>query len=308
MKSLKDLPTLAESLGMPESQKLLQSFYLRCRMMNLTPTALQADADRLRYLLKYTHSRKLELDALTVRDLQNYLLSIIDVISPITVNGRITVYKTFFKYLYDEGLIPMNPASGLHKLREPIRLKDTVTPDEMVRVLTTCNRKTFFGSRDFCIILLTYDSMLRLSELLALKLSNIDLQGRLVKLYGKGRKERYAPFSGKTAKAIYTYLIKFRSKIEGDLLFPRLNGGQLKRLGGYHIIQKAGKRAGIKLYPHLLRHSGASQYIRQGGNIAILSRILGHSSLKTTQIYLHLSGEDLLNNFENLSPTSGMEF
>jgi integrase/recombinase XerD len=307
MKTLKELPALAESFGLKSSVHLLESFYLRCRMLNLTPVSLQDNADRLSYLLKYAHLRNLELDALTPQDLQTHLLSIVDINSPMTVNGRITVYKTFFKYLYEEGLISTNPAGSLRKLKVPLKLRKTVAPEEMAKVLMACDRKTFYGDRDFCMMLLTYDSMLRLSELLALKLSDLDLQGRLVKLFGKGRKERYAPFSSKTARALHLYLVKHRPRITGDLLFPMRDGNRICAHQGHRIFMRAGKAVGVKLHPHLLRHSGASEYIKQGGNVAVLSRILGHASLSTTQIYLHLSGADLLNDFERLSPTGSLK-
>jgi site-specific recombinase XerD len=146
--------------------------------------------------------------------------------------------------------------------------------------------------------------MLRLGELLGIKLDDIDLNEKLLKVYGKGRKERYVPFSDKTAKSIHTYLIRFRKRIPGELLFPMLNGGKLTLRRAHRIFANPGTKAGLYLHPHLIRHSSASQFIRMGGNPSILQKILGHSSLSVTQRYVHLSNEDMNKAYEKFSPVS----
>ena len=156
-------------------------------------------------------------------------------------------------------------------------------------------------------VLLFWDGMLRLNEVRNLKLSDVDLEGRLIKVFGKGRKERMVPLGVKTLKAIQQFLIKWRSKYSGENLICMRNGQAIKERHYHKIIQQLGEKSGLKLHPHLLRHSAATWYIRQGGNPVILQKILGHSSLSVTQKYLHLSNEDAVNSYNDFSPSNGLK-
>jgi site-specific recombinase XerD len=146
--------------------------------------------------------------------------------------------------------------------------------------------------------------MLRMNEVLSLKIGDIDLEGRLIKVFGKGRKERMVPLGVKTLRILHQYLIKWRSKFPANVLICMRNGQPLKDRHCHKIISSIGKKLGLTLYPHLLRHSAATWYIQQGGNPAVLQRILGHSSLLVTQNYLHLSNADTVASYESFSPSN----
>ncbi|MBK7092372.1 MAG: tyrosine-type recombinase/integrase [bacterium] len=113
-------------------------------------------------------------------------------------------------------------------------------------------------------------------------------------------KERHVPFSDKTAKTIHTFLIRHRKTIQGRFCFPPETARRLI-IEGPKNLQNAGKRAGIYLHPHLVRHSSASQFIRMGGSPAVLQKVLGHSSLAITQRYVHLSNDDMHEAYERSS-------
>lgn len=115
--TFKDLPALAESLNM--DSELLESFYFSCRVKNLTNATMRCYAERISYLMKYAASIKKGLEEVTARDLQNYVMSIIGEVSAATVNGRIVVYKVFYKHLFEEGLLDENPTVKLKKIKAP---------------------------------------------------------------------------------------------------------------------------------------------------------------------------------------------
>lgn len=304
--TLNRLPDLADELGMERSKDLLESFFFACRIRNLTQTTMRGYGERLYYLLRYADSIGKELDTLDFHDLQRYVMSIVEKVSAATVNGRIVVYKVFYKHLIEEGLIDKNPAENLKKVRAPKRIKPVVSPDDLGKVLSKLDRKKFHGSRNYCMILLTYDAMLRLDEMLSIKIDNIDLRTKLVKVYGKGRKERIVPFSDLTARGIHTYLLRHRKGIFGDFLFCTTDGEKIKHRRAMHIFTNAGRRVGVYIHAHLCRHSGATEFARSGGNLAVLQRVLGHSSLTITQRYLHLSNEDMQHAYETHAPTANL--
>jgi integrase/recombinase XerD len=299
---VKQLLEFADDL--PVGAELIESFIFACKVKNLTQTTLNCYAERLEYLVKYAKSIGKDLDRITRKDIQSYLMSIMDSVSPDTVNGRIRVFKLFYKNLKDEGLLEENPMEHIRLVKTEHKLKPVLSPDDLSRILSQLDRRHFHGARDYCMILLTYDSMLRVNELLTIKIPDIDLHDRLVKVYGKGRKERYVPFSGKTAKYVHTYLLLHRKQIPGDLLFPMKNGGKITLRRAHRIFSIPGEKAGIYVHPHLVRHSSASQFIRMGGNPSVLQKILGHASLTTTQRYVHLSNQDLNEAYERFSPAS----
>ena len=155
-------------------------------------------------------------------------------------------------------------------------------------------------------ILLTYDAMLRLNELLTIRGDQIDLSSGLIKVYGKGRKERNVGFGPIVAKALHTYLLRFRKDIPGDRLFCYRDGNPISYRRAHRIFSNPAKKVGIKLHPHLARHSGATQFARSGGSLAILQRNLGHSTLAVTERYIHMGDEDILNAYERYSPAAGI--
>jgi integrase/recombinase XerD len=300
--NFKDLFQLADNLNM--DSELLESFSFACRIKNLTTATLKCYSERLAYLVRYASSVGKKPDELTPKDIQSYIMSIIDTVSAATVNGRIRVFKVFYKHLSTEGFIEKDPMGHISLIKAEQKIKPVLSPDEIVQVLSHLDRHHFHGARDYCMILLTFDSMLRLGELLGIKLSDIDLNAKLLKVFGKGRKERHVPFSDKTAKTIHTYLIRHRKQIPGELLFPMQNGGKLTLRRAHRVFANPGKKAGLYLHPHLIRHSSASQFIRMGGNPSVLQKILGHSSLLVTQQYVHLSNQDMNQAYEKFSPVS----
>lgn len=298
----KDLSGLAKKFGMrPEP---IENFFFHCRVKNLTPKTLECYSERLQILMVWSDSIKKDMVKLEKHDIQEYITSIIDRVSVATVNGRLAVYKVFYRYLLSENLIESEPTGDIKKLKEPKIIKPVLDWEEIQQILKQLNRKMFYGSRDHAMIFLTFDSMIRLNELLTIRVSQLDLTSGLIKIDGKGRKQRNVGFSSNTAKILHSYLIRFRKNIPGDILFCQKNGKSIDFRRAHRIFSIPAKKVGIKLYPHLARHSGATQFARNGGSLAVLQNILGHSSLAVTEKYLHLGDKDILSAYERFSPAS----
>ncbi len=290
--------------------KYLDSFLFDCRVRRLTVSTINVYAERLRHLARYLDAQKIDIENLTKQDLQGYVLSLLGTVSDETVNGRLRAYKRFFNYLEEEEIWEdkPNPTKGLKKIRCERKVKNIVTPTEYEIALSILNRRSFEGYRNFALLLLAWDGMLRRAEIGGLTTEHVDLKAGLVRVYGKGRKWREVPIGAKTIKVFHHYLNRFRTDITGDKFFCTREGKPLSYRHIYQIFERTGKKCGIKLAPLLIRHSAATHYLRLGGSPAILSRIMGHTSLAVTSVYVHLMPTDLVNSYEQYSPANSLHF
>jgi integrase/recombinase XerD len=285
----------------------VDAFVFGCKIRNLAPRTLSVYAERLGYLVRHLEHKGIDIEEVTKQDLQDYLMSLIGNVSDETVNGRIRVYRRFFNYLEEESLWEKaNPTKKLKLIKSSKRIKSVVTPEQIQQILLCLNKSTYEGYRNLTMIMLFWDSMIRKEELITLKLGDVDLRGGLIKVYGKGRKERQVPMGARTIKVLHFYLNRWREGRSGDLVFCQRNGKPITSRHCHKIIQDIGKQAGVELYPHLIRHSAATFFIRQGGSPVILQKILGHTSLVVTQNYLHMSNQDMVDTYNRFSPSNAI--
>lgn len=305
--TFKELFVHADKAGMGKiTTTALESFYFRCRLLGCTVKTQSVYAERLGYLLRYAESIEQKLEELTKHDLQRYINTLIDKVSPITTNGRIQAFRVFYGHLLKEGFIEANPTVGIEKVKQPYTTKRVITPEELSRILDQIGKRTFLGSRDRALILLTFDAMLRLGEALSLKTEQVDLRSGVIHVVGKGRKERYVAFSPTTAQLLHTYTTRFRSKVPGDLLFCTRRGGLIGHRYAQRIFSNPARKIGLHLHPHLARHSGATAFVRAGGPLPVLQRALGHSTLRVTERYIHMDDTDLHEAYEQFAPAAGI--
>ncbi len=303
--TFKQLLNYADQINMGNTTTTtIESFYFRCRLIGCTAKTQAVYAERLSYLLRYAESIDRKLEELTKHDLQRYINTLIDTVSPVTINGRIQVYRVFYGHLLKEGFVETDPMVGIDKVKQPHTLKRVITPEELSRILDQINKRTFIGTRDRAIILLTFDAMLRLSELLSIKTSQLDLRSGVIHVVGKGRKERFVAFSPTTAQLLHTYVTRFRAKVPGDLLFCTRQGGPIGHRYAQRIFSNPARKIGLHLHPHLARHSGATAFVRAGGPLSVLQRALGHSTLRVTERYIHVDDTDLHNAYEQFAPAA----
>jgi len=267
-------------------RELLESFYLHCQLKGLRRRTLKCYADRLRYLMRFCLLSGIHLGVIQQSHIQSYLVSIIGHVSPETVNGRIRVFRVFYNYLASEDLIDHNPMERVHLMSVEQRIMPVLKPIQIGTFLQQFNRRRFTGYRDHLASLLMLDACLRVGEIINLTVDDCRILDRLLVVRGKSRRERLVPISPRTAEAIHHWRLKYRDKRAGDRLICYKNGDPMSEDRIRKIVVAAGKKVGLKVYPHMLRRSGATALHENGMDIEMLRRVLGHQDIRTTQRYI----------------------
>ena len=226
--------------------------------------------------------------------IKNYLYKSFSHKKSRSLSRSISAIKSFFNYLIFEGYIKDSPISNVESPKQEKKLPEVLTEDEIKNLIDSINLNQDFGQRNKTIIEILYGTGIRVSELVNLKLSNIFFKEKIIKVIGKGNKERFVPLGEIAAKEIKIYInnrneLKIDSK-SSDILFLNRYGRGLTRSMIFKIISDASKRIGLdkKISPHTLRHSFATHLIKNGADLRTIQLILGHESITTTEIYTHL--------------------
>ncbi len=228
-------------------------------------------------------------------------------LSKSTIQRRLAALRSWSRFLMDEGIIE----SGSWKPELPKkgrRLPRILTESEVARLMDACREgNEYLALRDRGILELCYGCGLRASEAVAVRLEDLNPGNRLLRIRGKGEKERMVPFVGNVVTAVTDYIEEARGKVLSrgvSEVFLSRNGNPLGREDLWKIVRKRGKLAGIpetRLYPHILRHSFATHLLRRGVDLRTLQEIVGHSSINTTEQYTHLDVE-LRNIYDQCHP------
>ncbi|TWP27616.1 site-specific tyrosine recombinase XerD [Apibacter muscae] len=221
----------------------------------------------------------------------------------------ISSIKSFFKFLQLEDIRKDNPAELLESPKIGLYLPDTLEHDEVMKLIESIDLSTSEGERNRTIIETLYGCGLRVSELVNLKLSDLFFNENLIRVTGKGDKQRLVPISDWTIKYINIYINKIRlhqtinPKFK-DILFLNRRGGQLTREMVFIIVKKLSRNAGINknISPHTFRHSFATVLLKNGADLRSIQLMLGHESITTTEIYTHLDREQLREAIEKYHP------
>jgi len=232
-----------------------------------------------------------------------------------SIARKISTLRSFFKYMVREQLATSNPAKSVSTPKVEKPLPTTLTVDEAFRLMerpknpseksisdTAKNKRL----RDGAILELLYSSGLRVGELVGLNLNRLDLDLGIVKVMGKGRKERIVPVGSKAVEALKTYLEKRAVEGGEEPLFVNSRGGRLTARSVGRLVKKYTKSSGIfrKVSPHSLRHTFATHLLDAGADIREIQEMLGHASLSTTQRYIHLSMGKLMEVYDKAHPRS----
>jgi integrase/recombinase XerD len=207
--------------------------------------------------------------------------------------------RAFYRFLLLEGRIGQDPTEYLEAPRGWKKLPRYLSGEEVERLLAHPDTGTRMGLRDALLLALLYDCGLRVSELAALRLEQLDLESWLIRVLGKGDKERFVPFGEEARAAILGYLTRSRGlspRADGNShLFPGARGGHLTRQRAWQIVKSHLVGAGVvrSVSPHTLRHSFATHLLDNGADLRAVQLLLGHADISTTQIYTHLSQERL---------------
>ena len=226
--------------------------------------------------------------------IKNYLYKSFSDKKSISQARSISAIKSFFNYLIFEGYIKDSPISNIESPKKEKKLPKVLTEKEIKQLINSIDLNHDFGQRNKTIIEILYGTGIRVSELINLKLSNIFFKENIIKVIGKGNKERLVPLGEIASNEMKIYInnrdrLKIDSK-SSDILFLNRYGRGLTRSMIFKIISDASKRVGLdkKISPHTLRHSFATHLIKNGADLRTIQLILGHESITTTEIYTHL--------------------
>ena len=217
--------------------------------------------------------------------------------APASIRRKISALRSYFGFLHAEGLIDSDPSELLEGPKTGRTLPTVLTQAEVETLLEDADDADSLGLRDRAILELMYATGVRISELVNLRVRDLDLEERLIRVLGKGSKERIVPFGGVALDAVRTYLSEARpalaqvgGRAAGGTLFLGRRGNPLTRKGAWDIVRRHVRSAGIqkRVTPHTLRHTFATHLLQGGADIAAVQEMLGHADISTTQIYTHL--------------------
>ena len=226
-------------------------------------------------------------------------------LSPGGIQNRIRALKAFFNWLHREGYTETYRLERLANYRVPSRVVDVLTEAEIGRVLAACDTKSDWGARSYAILTLMLDSGLRISEVTGLRTAELELDAGWLKVLGKGGKERIVPFGTATQRALWRYQHHYRPEPLGPdvYFFLTLDGRPLGRSALTQAIKRAAMRSGVtRLHPHLCRHTFATRYLINGGDVFSLQQILGHSTLEMVRRYVNLASAHVAVQHRKFSP------
>jgi integrase/recombinase XerC len=247
----------------------------------------------------------------TIRAYLGYLFR--QKLKKVTINRKISSLRAFYKYLIRNGKTKSNPAGMVRTAKTEKYMPNFLSVDEMFELLNAQNDSSISGLRNLAMLELFYSSGLRLSELAGLNVTDLDFNQALVKVRGKGRKERIVPIGGPACKALQEYLAKTseeRKKAVVDVfknpLFLNARGTRITGRSIARIVDEATKKSGIgrKISPHSLRHTFATHLLNAGVDLRSIQELLGHESLSTTQKYTAVNINRMMEVYDKAPPRS----
>ncbi len=280
--------------------------------------------DFLGYLFierKYSHNTVLsydlqlyELEQVVKKPLRNLVKQ--DILSFLTIKKErsqartiahfMTVFRSFYKFLEREEVIFQNPMDDMDMPKLPKSLPRVLSKEE-IELLLDVPLTNAYQYRNKAMLELMYASGLRITELISLSIHDINLEMQTVRVLGKGSKERLVPIGDYATYYLHIYIEEYRfmlRKRETDVLFLSSRGTQMSRQAFFKIIKQLGREKGIKtdFSPHTLRHSFATHLLENGADLRSIQELLGHCDISTTQIYTHISNQQLLENYAKFHP------
>jgi integrase/recombinase XerD len=222
-----------------------------------------------------------------------------------SVARQLAAIRTLHRYLVTEGERPDDPTADLEGVRVPAGLPKPLSEAEVTALLDAVVGDEPLARRDRALLELLYATGARISEACGLSMGDIDFGGQLVRLYGKGSKERIVPFGRAAGTALDDWFspsgrmrmvpAQWRRRSDAEAVFLNARGGRLTRQAAWAVVKAYGRRAGLegRLSPHVLRHSCATHLLDHGADLRVVQELLGHASISTTQVYTKVSQERL---------------
>ncbi|HEY5641600.1 MAG TPA: site-specific tyrosine recombinase XerD [Woeseiaceae bacterium] len=240
------------------------------------------------------------VDAATKSDLLDFIAQRVESgAKPRSTARQLSSFRRFFRYIVREGLRSNDPTVDIEMPRIGRTLPKTLSEDEVDALLNAPNTDEPLGHRDRAMLELLYATGLRVTELINLRQSQINFNQGVLRIIGKGDRERLIPLGDESQRWLKDFMNGPRMEIllerQTDYLFPTRRGNRMTRQAFWHIIKRYADKAGVrkKMSPHSLRHAFATHLLNRGADLRVVQMLLGHSDLSTTQIYTHVARERL---------------
>ena len=254
------------------------------------------------------YNKNTSIDNISNEDLKKYIKYLNDDgLNEKSIARNISSLKSFYKFLVISKYISSNTSDSLYLPKIKKSLPSTLTEEEVTSLLDI-DLTDNFSYRNKAMLELLYATGLRVSELINLRLQDIDFSQDIIRTFGKGSKERIIPIGDYAKEYLEKYIYEYRSSMlkreNNEYIFLNNHGKQMTRQGFFKIIKKIAKEKGInkELSPHTLRHSFASHLLKYGADLRTIQELLGHSDISTTQIYTHITNEELKQNYNEFHP------
>lgn len=286
----------ARSLQIPD---LVKAYLLTCQAEGKSENTVRWYDQKLRGFLDYLESQghPLDVELITPEVLRALVAHLQSTgVSAFTTRGYIQVIKGLFTWLTDEEYLPANPIKRVKLPKTPRYAVKPLEDEQVRRILAGINPRSKAGARDLAVFLLLLDTGMRLGEVAGLTLHDADesLKHGMLRVFGKGARERMVPVGLTAQNALRRYVQLHRPATHQNGLFVTLSGQRLTNEGIRQIIRRRANHAGVAgVHPHRLRHTAAVTFLRAGGDAFSLQRILGHSTLAMTRNYVTLADSDI---------------
>jgi site-specific recombinase XerD len=311
--------------------RVLEGYRLTAQSEGKSPNSIAIVAASVRYLDEFLTSHNLSTDVteIGVEELRRFIVYLRERprfvrhrftqpqgghLSGHTINGYMRALQSFWSWLQREEFIQETPFTKLKIPKAPKRIIPTFSQEQLRQLFGAIDITSPTGYRDYTIMLTLLDSGIRCSELTGLGFTDVKLESRLLKVWGKGSKERLVPIGARVQKAMWKYLNRYRPEPATpryDQVFLTRDGRPLTKDRLEAIVERYGKKAGItgvRVSPHTFRHTMAVTFLRNGGDVFSLQRILGHSSLEVVRGYVNLAQSDISRVHQRNSPADNLEF
>jgi integrase/recombinase XerD len=305
-------------------ENLIQGFRLSCQTEGKSPRTIEWYKDFLNGFRKFLILKGFptDLDQINRDHIRLYIAYLQNEartrrgskqLSPATIQGAVRTLKAFFSWALREDYVESNPMARIPVPKAVSKIVNTYTQEQITNLIGLCHGSNDSGCRNLAILLLLLDTGIRVSELVGIELSDVNLTDGYIKIrHAKGGKERLIPIGSLVQKSLWKYINSSRPKPltqRVTTLFLGSHGMPLTRSGVQQMIRRYGKQVnidGVRCSPHTFRHTFSKHYLLNGGDIFSLQRILGHSSLASVRNYLNLFAIDIKKQHQRFSPVDNL--
>ena len=234
--------------------------------------------------------------------------------APKTVARQLAACRTFFKFAVQESFRSDDPTGVIDGVSVPSGIPKALSEDQVEALLSACTGDDSYARRDRALLEFLYATGARISEACGLSLSDLDMDQQVVRLFGKGSKERLVPFGGPSQRALQDWLSvggrdvlsprQWRTRTDADAVFLGRGGRRISRQAAWNIVRKYAGIAGLHgdISPHVMRHSCATHMLRHGADLRVVQELLGHASVSTTQVYTRVDNDLLFATYSESHP------